>query len=77
MDSEEIKQSKKYFTKKKINVINDFTEIQDNVKKLLAKNEEIIINYLERFIYTSTLSETSNNQITKIFETIDSKILGE
>lgn len=77
MDSEETKQSKKNFTKKKINVINDFTEIQNNVKKLLIKNEEIIINYLERFIYTSNLSETSKKQISEIFETIDSKIINE
>ena len=77
MDSEETKQRKKNFTKKKINVINDFTEIQNNVKKLLIKNEEIIINYLERFIYTSNLSETTKNQISEIFETIDSKIINE
>ena len=77
MDSEEIKQSKKYFKMKKINVINDLTEIQSNVKRLLEKNEEVIINYLERFIYTSTLSETTKNEITEIFEKIDSKLIDE
>ena len=47
MNSEETKQSKKNFKIKKINIINNFTEIQNNVKKLLEKNEEVIINYLE------------------------------
>lgn len=77
MNSEETKQSKKYFTKKKLNVINDLSEIKDNVKKLLNKNEEIIINYLERFIYTSALSETTKNEIAEIFKNIDSKIISE
>ena len=77
MDSEEIKQSKKYFKMKKINVINNFTEIQSNIKRLLEKNEEVIINYLERFIYTSTLSETTKNEIAEIFEKIDSKLISE
>jgi len=77
MDSEETNQSKKNFKMKKINIINNFTEIQNNVKKLLEKNEEVIINYLERFIYTSTLSETTKNEITEIFEKIDSKLISE
>jgi len=77
MDSEETNQSKKNFKMKKINIINNFTEIQNNVKKLLEKNEEVIINYLERFIYTSTLSETTKNEITDIFEKIDSKLISE
>jgi len=77
MDSEETNQSKKNFKMKKLNIINNFTEIQNNVKKLLEKNEEVIINYLERFIYTSTLSETTKNEITEIFTTIDSKLISE
>jgi hypothetical protein len=76
MNSEETKQSKKYFTKKKLNIINDLSEIKDNAKKLLTKNEEVIINYLERFIYTSSLSETTKNEIAEIFENIDSRIMG-
>jgi hypothetical protein len=75
MNSEETKQSKKYFTKKKLNIINDLSEIKDNAKKLLTKNEEVIINYLERFIYTSSLSETTKNEIAEIFENIDSRII--
>jgi predicted solute-binding protein len=74
MNSEEQKASKKKFINKKINVINDFTEIHDNVQKILKKNEEVIINYLERCIYTSTLSQTTKNEITEIFTKIDSKI---
>lgn len=77
MNSEETKQSKKYFTKKKLNVINDFSEIKGNVKRLLEKNEEVIINYLERFIYTSSLSETTKNELAEIFENIDSRIISE
>lgn len=79
MDSEEIKRSKQIFSKKtkNINVIKNLTEIKDNVKILLEKNEEVIIKYLERFIYTSTLSETTKNEITEIFETIDSKLISE
>ena len=77
MNSEETKQSKKYFTKKKLNVINDFSEIKGNVKRLLEKNEEVIINYLERFIYTSALSETTKNEIAEIFENIDSSLINE
>ena len=77
MNSEETKQSKKYFTKKKLNIINDLSEIKDNAKKLLTKNEEVIINYLERFIYTSSLSETTKNKIAEIFKNIDSRLISE
>jgi len=70
MNSEELKQSKKYFKSKKINVITDTSNIQNNIKKLLTKNEEIIINYLERFIYTSNISEHTKIEIQSIFDNI-------
>jgi hypothetical protein len=75
MNSEELKQSKKYFKSKKINVITDASKIQIDIKKLLTKNEEIIINYLERFIYTSTISEHTKTEIQSIFDNINNNII--
>ena len=75
MNIEELKQSKKYFTTKKVNTITDLSDIQINIKKLLEKNEEVIINYLERFIYTSNISENTKEEILTIFEKIDKDII--
>jgi len=70
MNNEELKESKKYFTTKKISSITDLSDIQINIKKLLDKNEEVIINYLERFIYTSNISENTKAEIQKIYNRI-------
>ena len=75
MNIEELKQSKKYFTTKKVNTITDLSDIQINIKKLLEKNKEVIINYLERFIYTSNISENTKEEILTIFEKIDKDII--
>jgi hypothetical protein len=75
MNNEELKESKKYFTTKKISSITDLSDIQINIKKLLDKNEEVIINYLERFIYTSNISENTKAEIQTIFDKIDNDII--
>jgi hypothetical protein len=75
MNSDELKQSKKYFTSKNVQNITDLSNIQLNIKKLLAKNEEVIINYLERFIYTSNISEHTKTDILAIFEEVDNDII--
>ena len=75
MNIGELKQSKKHFTTKKVNTITDLSDIQINIKKLLEKNKEVIINYLERFIYTSNISENTKEEILTIFEKIDKDII--
>ena len=75
MQQEEIKKSKKLFHKKTINFSNDYSELTFDIKQLLKKNEEVIINYLERFIYTSSLSQNTKDEIQIIFDTIDTTIL--
>ena len=54
------------FSKKQV-YINDFSEMK-NIKKLLKKNEDVIINYLERVIYTSKLSDITKTEINEIFK---------
>jgi len=71
------KTNQKQFIIKKMtmNVNDNFTDINDNIKKLLIENEKVIINYLEKCIYTSNLSEITTQQINSIFINIDSNIL--
>ena len=54
---------------------DNYSEINNDVSKLLKKNEEVIIAYLERFIYTSNLSDTTKEQLADIFQIIDDNII--
>jgi hypothetical protein len=54
---------------------NDIYDINDKIKKLLKKDEEIITKYLERIIYTSILPEQIITNINKICNDIDNKII--
>ena len=54
------------FSKQQV-YINNFSEME-TIKKLLKKNEDVIINYLERVIYTSKLSDITKTEINEIFK---------
>jgi hypothetical protein len=75
MQTEELKVSKKLFPKKKVHITDNYLELETNIAKLLNKNEEVIIGYLERFIYTSSLSETTKAQLQTIFDNTTNKII--
>lgn len=52
-----------------------YTELNDNIKKVFEKDEEIIINYLERYIFNALLSNTTKTDIHAIIEQINENIL--
>jgi hypothetical protein len=61
----------------KHNLIIDETILSSSnlIEQLITKNEEIIKNYIERIIYTSALSEDTNNKLTQIFENAKLKLI--
>lgn len=62
---------------KPIPKIHNFIDINNinNIKKLLKKDEEVIIKYLENIIYTSKLSNNTQETIQNIFDTINATII--
>ena len=65
------KTNKKLVFKKKIirmPCINKLDNLVNNIEKILKYDEKIIIKYLERIIFTSILSETTQKQIEDIFK---------
>lgn len=75
MQTEELKLSKRLFPKKKVHITDNYSELDSDITRLLNKNEEVIIGYLERFIYTSSLSETTKTQLQTIFDNTTNKII--
>jgi hypothetical protein len=75
MNSEELKLSNCLFPKKTIHITNNYSELEADLIRVLNKNEEVIIAYLERFIFTSSLSETTKTQIKTIFEKINNEYI--
>ena len=82
MQQEELKKSKKLFPKKTIHINSTHSgnsQEQDkllfDINQLLKKNEDIIIAYLERCIYTSNLSHTTIEQIQTIFNNVKANII--
>lgn len=71
MNDEELAQSKKLFKTKKIRLSQKMDDkLNENILKILEKDEEIIKKYLERAIYTSNLSKEINEEIDKIYSSI-------
>ena len=64
------KNKKNLFRKKKIRLpsINKLDKLLNNIEKILKYEEKIIIKYLERIIFTSILSVTTQKQIEDIFK---------
>jgi len=67
---------------KNINVIvpnklinNNNLKIKTDIEKIFKKNEENIRKYLERIIYTSTLSKDVNLKLDVIFEETKKNIM--
>jgi len=54
---------------KKINIVipNNLSSIKEDVSKILKINETIIKKYLERIIYTSTLTDEIEEKIDEVF----------
>jgi hypothetical protein len=54
---------------KKINIKipENLNEIQSDIELIINKNEIIISKYLERHIYTSTISEINKQKIEELF----------
>ena len=54
---------------KKINIKipENLNEIQSDIELIINKNEIIISKYLERHIYTSTISEINKKKIEELF----------
>jgi len=54
---------------KKINIVipNNLSSIKEDVSKILKINETIIKKYLERIIYTSTLTDEIEAKIDEVF----------
>jgi hypothetical protein len=54
---------------KKINIVipNNLSSIKEDVSKILKLNETIIKKYLERIIYTSTLTDEIEVKIDEVF----------
>lgn len=71
MDDEELAQSKKLFKTTKIRLSQKIDDkLNENILKILEKNEEIIRKYLERGIYTSNLSKEIKEEIENIYSSI-------
>ena len=67
---------------KNINVVvpnklinNNNLKIKTDIEKIFKKNEENIRKYLERVIYTSTLSKDVNLKLDTIFEETKNTIM--
>jgi hypothetical protein len=54
---------------KKINIKipENLNEIQSDIELIINKNEIIISKYLERHIYTSTISDINKKKIEELF----------
>ena len=54
---------------KKINIKipENLNEIQSDIELIINKNEIIISKYLERHIYTSTISDINKQKIEELF----------
>lgn len=61
------------FRKKCLN-IPKLDTMSVEINELLRKDEDIITNYLERFIYTSDLSSDTEKTIKKIYKKISDDI---
>ena len=61
----------------KHNLVIDETILSSSnlIEQLIKKDEEIIKNYIERIIYTSSLSEDTNSKLTQIFEKAKLKLI--
>ena len=61
----------------KHNIKIDETILSSNkiIEHLIKKDEEIIKNYIERIIFTSSLSEDTNTKLTQIFNTVKNKLV--
>ena len=53
----------------KINILipTNLNEIKPDIEILINKNEQIITKYLERHIYTSSISDSNKQTLTTIF----------
>ena len=49
-------------------------KMTNNIETILKEDEKIIKQYLERMIFTSTLSNTTNQQLETIFQNIKQSI---
>ena len=67
--------SEKEFPNKQVNVLKTFDILNDDIKMLMNKNEEVVKAYLERQVYTSNISTETNTLLNKIFQKIKNDIL--
>lgn len=58
-----------------ISIPNNLSFIKEDIEFIINKDEEIIEKYLERIVYTSSLSESTKIQLDKIFEKLRKDIL--
>ena len=86
MQQEDLKKSRRLFTMKTIHMpkhnssnasmnLLDTKNLDFSIDMLLKKNEEIIIAYLERVIYTSNLSKSTNEQIQTLFNNVKAQMM--
>jgi hypothetical protein len=65
------------FQRKTIHMPQDLQDIPDiskDINLLLDKNEAAIRGYISRYIYTSSISTETNNQLEEIFKRIRAKL---
>jgi CRISPR/Cas system CSM-associated protein Csm2 small subunit len=58
-----------------ISIPNNLSFVKEDIEFIINKDEEIIEKYLERIVYTSSLSESTKIQLDKIFEKVRKDIL--
>lgn len=54
--------------------LQDIPDISKDINLLLDKNEAAIRGYISRYIYTSSISTETNNQLEEIFKRIRAKL---
>ena len=61
----------------KHNLLLDETILSSSnlIEQLIKKDEESIKNYIERIIYTSSLSEDTNTKLSQIFTNVKNKLV--
>ena len=61
----------------KHNLLLDETILSSNnlIEQIIKKDEDAIKNYIERIIYTSSLSEDTNTKLSQIFTNVKNKLV--
>ena len=60
------------FTKKTIKLPDSYNELNSSIADLIRQDERIITKYIERTIFTSTISESTKLELQSIFKNIRS-----